>query len=530
MRAYAARIRELLQSFAGRSRGQVRFKEIDPVHFTEAEDQANEAGMQAVTPSQGGDPIYLGISGANAVDERVAIPYLAPEREAYLEYELTRLISELQAPRKMNVAVITTLPLDPSAPPASQPLFFAEMARAVHVEMMPRGFTEIPADVEELAILQPWALSAGETYAVDQFLMRKGRAFIVVDPAAMPSVTAPSADLNALMAPWGVSVSNEVVLDRERALEVETQDGAGRAQVLPQPMYISVPQEQMSREDLITAGLKRAIYFGGPGAISWRGTDGIIITPLARTSKATMRIPAQTALAGAPPQDLLARFTPSGNQEVLAVRISGALKSAFGPVPPTGVTPTQPHLAQSAKPAEIVLVSDVDFLNDSFYVSQQGHAPFVDNGAFALNAIDLLGGSDALVSLRSRAPSLRTLEKIEAIRSGAQDKLAQTEDKLRAQIAESETRLQTLQARGQGSGFFSGDLSAALNEDEQKEVDRFRAQAANLRGQLRAVERGYRSELDQLEGWLMAINVAGAPALIAAIGLFLYWRRARRQA
>jgi ABC-type uncharacterized transport system involved in gliding motility auxiliary subunit len=546
LRAYADRVRELLRAYAARAHGQVRLREIDPVRFSEAEDAAVAAGMQAARFEEGGEPVYLGIAGANAVDERVAIPYLAPEREAYLEYEVTRLISELQAPRRMNVALITTLPVDSlaAADPqsaASQPLFMAELARAAHIEPLARGFNEIPPDAEELAILQPWPLSTSEAYAVDQFLMRKGRALIVVDPAALswapgpgalaPSPAAPSADLNALMAPWGVSVSSDVVLDGQRALEVETEDAAGQPMVARQPLYVSVPKEQLSREDLVTAGLKRALYFGGAGAISWRPTDGVIVTPLARTTKATMRLAAQRALAGAAPQSLMADFTPSGHEETLAVRISGALHSAFGPMTPPELAASwrRPHLPRSTRPAEIILVSDADFLNDSFYVSQQTHAPFVDNGAFALNAIDLLGGSDALVSLRSRAPSMRSLDRIDAMRAGAQEKLAQTQERLRAELADAEKRLAALQGRGQGSGFFSGDLSAALTAGEQREIEHFRLRSASLRAQLRVVERDYRRDLDRLEMWVVAINVAGAPLLVGAIGALVFWRRARRR-
>jgi ABC-2 type transport system permease protein len=543
LRTYSARVREMLQSFAAHAHAKIRLREVNPVRFTDTEDEAIAAGIQPQTFEANGEPIYFGIAGANAVDERVAMPYVSPDREAYLEYEVARLISELETPRRVKVALITTLPVDPAAPGDQQPAFFTELVRAAKVEMVARGFSEIPADADELVILQPWALSQGELYAVDQFLMRKGRAFIAADPAAvawaqgqsayLPTSVQPSADLNALFNAWGINVSRDVVLDFRHALDVSTQDDAGRPVVAPQPLYVSVPPEQMARDDLITAGLHRALYFGAAGAISWSPMDGVIVTPLAHSGGATMRIASAEALQGVRPQDLLARFTrPSGRVETFAVRASGILPSAFGAAAPAALAGVWPHkhLARALRPAEIVIVADADFLNDAFYVSQQSHLAFVDNGAFALNAIDLLAGSDALVSLRSRSPSVRTLEKIESMRQDAQARMVQTEEKLRRDLAATETRLAALESRGKGSGFFTGNLGAELTPEERVEIEQFRAQATRVRGELRAVERGYRRDVDRLEGWLIALNVWFGPALIAAAGLALFWRRNRRAA
>src|SRR5690606_13042397 len=44
LQAYAARVREMLQTFQARSRGRVRFVEVNVEPFTEEEDEAVEAG------------------------------------------------------------------------------------------------------------------------------------------------------------------------------------------------------------------------------------------------------------------------------------------------------------------------------------------------------------------------------------------------------------------------------------------------------------------------------------------------------
>jgi ABC-type uncharacterized transport system involved in gliding motility auxiliary subunit len=186
-------------------------------------------------------------------------------------------------------------------------------------------------------------------------------------------------------------------------------------------------------------------------------------------------------------------------------------------------------LARSATPAEIVIVSDADFLADDFYVDPQSGSSAADNASFALNAIDVLGGSDALVSLRSRAPSLRRMELVEEMERDAQRRIDRRSEELQGELRETEARLSALQARGRGSGFFSGNLGAELTQEESAEIERFRARVGEVRGELRRVERDLRGDIDRLEALVLFINIWMAPLLVACVGLFLFWRRQRRE-
>jgi ABC-2 type transport system permease protein len=152
----------------------------------------------------------------------------------------------------------------------------------------------------------------------------------------------------------------------------------------------------------------------------------------------------------------------------------------------------------------------------------------VDNASLVLNAIDQLGGSTALLSLRSRAPSLRRMTVVEDIRNRAQERMVQTQQVLQGELAAAEQGLRELESKGEGSGFFSGNLGAELTAEERAKVEEFRATALNLRKQLRAVERGYRTDLDRLEGWLVLLNVWLAPLLVIGAGVFWILRRQRR--
>jgi ABC-type uncharacterized transport system involved in gliding motility auxiliary subunit len=564
LQAYAARVREMLQTFQARGHGRVRFVEIDVEPFSEEEDDAVEAGIEPLRPFQGADPIYFGLTGANAIDDQRTIPLFDPQREPFLEYEITRLIYELEHPDRTRVALITSLPLEPAAAAGlgagMQSVFAAEMGRLMEVTKLAPDFTEIP-DVDVLAIIHPGALTPRQLYAIDQFILRKGRAFIALDPAALSaeqtggfdpfspvSPAPPSSTLEPLLSRWGVSMPPSVVLDLEGALPVRAQNPTtGQTEDLPQPLFFAVPADQLDREDLMTAWLRRGVNFGLAGGLTASERDGLQVRTLARTSGRTMRMPAQQALMRPSPYEVLSMWPPaSGIVETVALRLSGNVETAFpdgrpsgeappsseaaeaAPAPPPAPTDVAAPLVRSATSAEIVIVADVDFLADDFYVDPTNGGAAADNAAFALNAIDVLGGSDALVSLRSRAPSLRRMELVEDMEADADRRIQSRQEELQTELQETEARLAELQARGRGSGFFSGDLGAELTPEENAEIERFRARVSEVRGELRRSERELRGDIDRLEALVVFVNVWLAPLLVAAIGLFLFWRRQRR--
>ncbi|MBY0564637.1 MAG: Gldg family protein [Hyphomonadaceae bacterium] len=565
LQAYAARVREMLQAFEARSRGRIRVREVNVEAFSEEEDAAVEAGIEPVRPFQGADAIYFGLAGANAIDDRRVISFLNPQREPFLEYEITRLVFELENPERTQVALITSLPIDPAMSAfggGAYAAFAAELGRLMEVTKLAPDFTEIPnADV--LAIIHPGPLTQQQLYAIDQYVLRNGHAFIVLDPAASTpqqagsfdpfgaaSMAPTSSTLEPLLSQWGVAMTPSVVLDAENALEVGAQDPTGQPVRMRQPLFFAVPADQLNRDDLMTAQLPRGLYFGLAGGLSVSERDDVETVALARTSGQTMRMPAAQALAQPSPYDVQQMWPATGGRvETIALRLSGPLQTAFpdGAPPPDpapapdvqAVEPQQPtspaaapqpreHLARSQRPAQLVIVSDSDFLADDFYIDPNAGGAAADNGAFALNAIDVLSGSDALVSLRSRAPSARSMELLEDMERDADRRIQRRQEELQQELRETEARLAELQAGGRGSGFFAGDLGAELTSEESAEIERFRQRVVDVRSELRASERELRGDIDRLQAIVVFVNVWLAPLLVAAAGLFLFWRRQRR--
>ena len=110
--SYAIRVQEMLEEFAQVAGGQIHLQVTDPEPFSEEEDRAVAYGLQGVPLDSGSTQFYFGLAGTSSTDDQEIVPFFQPEREEFLEYDLTKLVHKLAHPQKQVVGLLTTLPLD----------------------------------------------------------------------------------------------------------------------------------------------------------------------------------------------------------------------------------------------------------------------------------------------------------------------------------------------------------------------------------------------------------------------------------
>ncbi len=106
-KTYAKQVEDLLNEFRQYAGGNLEIKKLDPEPDSEAEDLANLDGVEGQLV-ESGDKFYLGI--AISLDpQKVALPFLPPNRERLLEYDLARAISQVLSTNKPVIGVMTAL-------------------------------------------------------------------------------------------------------------------------------------------------------------------------------------------------------------------------------------------------------------------------------------------------------------------------------------------------------------------------------------------------------------------------------------
>ncbi|HXS79468.1 MAG TPA: Gldg family protein [Gammaproteobacteria bacterium] len=545
LRTYAARVREMLEEFAARApEGKLVLNFVDPVPFSEEEDRAEQLGLQSAMVGQGGEAVYFGLAGTNSVGASDRIAIFDPRKESFLEYDIARLVYNLATTNKTVVGLLSSAPIgggfDPVSQQPAQPWVVVEQAKQLlEVRTLPASVLSIDEDVDVLWIVHPAMLDDSTLYAIDQFVMRGGRALVFVDPNAEalagpdPSGlgiggSASTSTLGRLFDAWGVKFDTaNVVADNRYGLSISS-----RFQPVRHIGLIGLDADAMSQDDPITSGLG-TVNFGVAGHFELAEGAKATLTPLIKSSVESELMPAERFQFLPDPEDLLKGFTPSGKEYTLAARLSGPLSSAFPDGPPAAEgrdTPVDAALAgkhlASTENANLVLVGDVDVLSDRLWVQAQNflgqrvYNAFANNGDFVINALDNLSGSAALIGLRSRPTYTRPFTTVDALRRRADLEFRATEQRLETELTQTEQRLGELQQAR------SDDNSLLMSPEQQAEIQRFLDEQVRIRQELRTVRRNLDADIDRLGSWLKAINVLILPVLLtlAAFGIVLILR------
>jgi ABC-type uncharacterized transport system involved in gliding motility auxiliary subunit len=536
-RVFASRVRELLEEIAARSDGNVTFEVIDPEPFSEAEDQASAYGLQAIPLGSTGDKLYFGLVGTNSTDGETTMPFIQPDKEAFLEYDVAKLISTLSVDRKPVVALISGLPTGPSMDPSGRAnpgwVVDRQIAELFELRRLQGGLTDIAEDVDLLMVVHPKDLADDALYAIDQFVLRGGRLLVFVDPdseadasAIDPldplSVSIPRAsDLARLFAAWGIQYDpTRIVLDDRHALQVQPDPNAPPVRHLA---VLGLGKEAMNQGDVVSAELA-TVNVSSAGALALTRESTLTMEALVQSSGASMLAPVETVRANvATPDALRTDFKPGGDPFVLAARFAGDLVSAFPDRSGDG------HLGRSVQPANLIVVADTDLLSDRLWVQasdflgQPVYDPFANNGDFVFNAVDNLVGNGDLIAVRTRAASSRPFEKVEALRRGAEERYRAKEQELQQRIDDLETQLSQLQQPGPDG------QAQALTVEQQAQVSRFQDERLRMRRELRQVQHRLNADIEALGTRLKLLNILGTPAVVALVALLVGWRRWSRR-
>jgi ABC-type uncharacterized transport system involved in gliding motility auxiliary subunit len=580
---YFERVRALLQQYADIAGGGLDVAVFDPEPFSDSEDKAVAAGLRGVRLNQEGEVGYFGLVGNNSTDTDSTIPFFTTDREAFLEYDLTKLIFTLANPKKRVVGLMTSLPLDGGMNPMAMlgggrqqlpPQMIMEQIRDFFdVKMLSQDVKEIPADVDVLMVAQPDKLTPEAAYAIDQFVMGGGKILALVDPVAemggragpmgMPP-SGPSPEFVKLLKAWGVDFDpSKVAADIATARRVQFGGGA-RPTVTEYVGWLGLDRRNIDEKDVLSGGVER-LNLASPGFLSKAEGATTQVTPILLTSPQAMQIPADKFTGMPDPVALLRGYKPEGKSLMLAAHVSGTANSAYPDGAPKPAKPegddkakadaakqegAKPDAAKAdagkdGKPKEekpegaaakphkasgqinAIVIADTDLLSDQFWVDvrdflgQQVAIPNASNAAFIVNALDNLSGSDALIALRGRGAEDRPFQLVNDLRRDSERRYREKEQALTAKLKEVQDQLTKLENAGEGG-------NVIVSESDRQAIEKFRGDMLAIRRELREVKRALREDIDRLDGWLKFANIAFVPLLVGVGGIGWAMRQRRR--
>ncbi len=540
---YGIRVRDMLEEYVAYADGKLILNIIEPEAFSEAEDQAVASGLRTITASAAGERIYFGLVGVNSTDDEKTIPFFQSNREAALEYDLTKIIYNLAYPDRRVVGVVSQLPLFKSRAGEDGWTIINAIREFFDVRDLGDEAERLDQSIDVLMLVHPKKLSTPALYRIDQYLLRGGKAIIFLDPLAeqdrsRPDPASPNtlpqldSYLADMLSVWGLEMSREkIVGDLKAAMRVQTNSPRGQQEINYLP-WLRLGKDNFNADDFSTSELN-VIHLGTAGSLEMKEDKGLDFKPLIRTSRQSTKLERDLILFQRDPAVVLNNFKSENKRMTLAARVTGKAKTYFPDGRPGaddgdgGETPDADFISEGD--LNIILVTDTDILADHFWVRSQNlfgvsvPRQIANNGDFVINSLDNLSGNTDLISLRSRGRYARPFVKIEAITREAEMRFRQREKELRASLEETEKNIRRLQQE-QGD-----ETSYLLDNKLTAEIEKLRSKRLATRKELRSVQHELRKNIERLGAQLRFINIGLIPLLITVLALVLGIYRIRKK-
>jgi ABC-type uncharacterized transport system involved in gliding motility auxiliary subunit len=541
LRDYARRVEDLLGEYKQAAGGKLVVQKFNPQPDSDAEDSARLDGVEGQELSNG-EKFYLGLA-VSMLDEKQAIPFLAPDRERLLEYDLSRAISRIETPEKPVIGVMSPLPVfgspaNPMMMQMGQPgqgqepwALIGELKNDFNVKRVEMNADKIDDDLKVLLVIHPRDISDKAQFAIDQFIMRGGKLIAFLDPQSlmdrppqqnpmMGEMPGKGSSLDQLLKAWGIQFdTSKVVADMNFKMQLRNGDA---------PAFLSVTPEGIDPNDIVTSELDN-LWLPFAGAFTGTPIPGLKETVLVKSTADSQLV--EGIMAQMSGDSIVKSFKPSGTSYALAIKLSGKFKTAFPDGEPGEEKSTNKvataTLKESKSDNTAILVGDADMVYDQFALRQQ-QTPFGNfatalngNLNFAQNAVEQLAGDSDLITVRSRATQNRPFSRIKKMQAEAQEAYQSKIKELEDSLVDTRQRLSELQQAKQGNQRF------ILSPEQQAEIEKFRKKETEANMQLKEERKKLRRDIDSLETRLKWENILAMPVVVAlsGISLALYKRK-----
>ncbi|SPE55460.1 conserved exported hypothetical protein [Verrucomicrobia bacterium] len=555
LKSYAKQVEDLLAEYKQVAGSKLTIEKFDPQPDSDAEDSARMDGIESQPLLPNGEPYYLGLA-VSLLDQKQAIPFLAPNRERLLEYDISRAISRVITPEKPVVGIMSPLPIFgmPSNPMMMQMgqqgqepwVLVNELKEDFNVKRVEMDTAKIDDDIKVLVAVHPREISEKAQYAIDQFVMRGGKLIAFLDPVPLIdsqkqqqfSIPNSGSTMDKLLKAWGISFdTSKVVADLNYKMEI----GGRNGQPQEAPAFLSVSGGGINSNDVVTSEIDN-IWLPFAGAFTGTPAAGLKETVLLKSTKDSQLVDGFMANLGG--ESVLKDFKPSGTEYALAIRLTGKFKTAFPNGQPEDKKDDKDADKKAAdKPADkkaddslkecktdtsVILVGDADMIYDHFAL-RQIQTPFGNlaqpmngNLNFAQNAIEQLSGDNNLISVRSRATQNHPFTVVKQMQAEAEERYQSGIKQLESNLAETERQLSELQQKKEKGQRF------ILSPEQQAAVANYREKEKTAKIELKQERKKLRHDIDSLETRIKWLNIAAVPFLVSVSGVGLAFLKRKR--
>jgi ABC-2 type transport system permease protein len=377
-------VNSLLQEYEIQSQGKLHLKVIDPRPYSDDEMDAMRYGLKKF-PITEDENFFFGLVLHTEFGVTKSIPFFSPDRQQFVEYDVSYLIDTAINPQKKRIGVLSSLPVmgedasgymaqmkrmqgERTAPPWN---IITQLQQQFDVKKVESDAAQIdPKDYDILLVIHPRNLPDKTLFAIDQFVLNGGRTIVCVDPHCVAEQATQkmnpyqqpqpvSSDLNRLLKTWRLEMPPDTFAgDATLALAASINPEQRPQKIIG---FMGLSPECFNHDSAITSDLHdvRVLFPGvlrkvepaktdvkkdgkeetpasGPQPetkepASPAGESPITLTPLLSTTNRgnTWTVSNPYELMMLDPERLMKRFTEGSEPVNMAYLVTGKFRSSF---------------------------------------------------------------------------------------------------------------------------------------------------------------------------------------------------------
>lgn len=544
LKNYANRVQSILNQYEKHSDGNLELIVINPKPDTPEQEEAIRLGVRG-QELPNGEEFFFGLVALQA-DQINTLEIFAPEREEFLEYDISKTIYDVQESNKPVLGLLTSLPIIGTAEgpttPAKNWAIGDELKRSYSIQTITQD--SIPPEVEILAVIHPPAMTPQLQFAIDQFLLTGKPVLLAIDPSSFYQRTLPNKArtsinqgqvLKGLLGKWGILYNPQKIVGDFR-LGYPLPIGRGGA-AESYPIWMNF--QEFASDTPATAQLENILFLEA-GSFQLHRKEGLRLSPWLQSTQNSGEM-LVSSLYFTSPESIPNQINVDKKIRTIAGMITGKFETAF----PDGEPPIEgsleeefadiipdyhktPYLYKSATESRLVLLCDTDFLVDEYSVQRgdflgvQVTRPLNDNLLLISNALDMLSGSKNLISIRGKGNTLRTFTRIDNIRVAAENEYRAELEEVEKRVNEIQKSIQQLEAPSERGN------ALVLSDETLAAIEKLKKEEATARAERRRIRKELREEIENLGIALATLNLVPVPLALLFVGTIFFYRRNRK--
>lgn len=531
-KAFAQRVTDLLKEYEAVSGGKIKYSILDPKPGSIEEKSAALDGIEPILKSDN-TKSYFGIS-VSYKDNIKTIPVLSQNEEKMLEYHLTHLFKHLLMSAKPVIGVLTDIPVvEQKANP---------MAGQYENRPAWKIIDELRKDYDLISIedkYPDWGRQDGSNYfdlvivykfgfmseqsrlALDQYLLRGGKAIIITDPFPLVGAEADNTfrfqadrlpymgNTLGMIEPWKIRLAHSTyIADKESATQLKNGKN---------PAIITLEESEFNKSHKALRNIEKLI-FAYAGYFQYEKMDGIEVSPLVSASKSSGLVETKNY------SDKKSTENPekATGELPIVLSVKGKLPSFYK----GDIFRRKNVLSDAQKEAEVVLIADMDFLKDNYtFVKQQGKEKkdpirISENTEMFLNLVDAMVTEGDMIDVRMRREKKRDLYALKEIRQEQRKGFMEEVLKIQKEYAEKEAKIKEFYRKQENQ--------IRLTDEELAELKKSELELREISDRLNEIQHKFNEMDKKTEHTIIFMSTALVPILILIVwGVVIVYRKRR---